>query len=145
MRDPIGGLAEMRRVTRDGGVVAACVWDHAGGGGPLGPFWAAVHELDPGARDEGAMPGTRAGQLVELFETAGLRKVEGATLSATLEHPTFDDWWEPYTGGVGPAGAYVASLTAEGRAQLRARCREMLGPGPFTIAARAWAARGEPG
>ena len=34
------------------GVVAACVWDHAGERGPLAVFWAAVHELDPAADDE---------------------------------------------------------------------------------------------
>src|SRR4051812_32261226 len=46
MADPVKGLGEMRRVTRPGGVVAACVWDHAGGTGPLSPFWEAAHELD---------------------------------------------------------------------------------------------------
>ena len=58
MADPVGGLAEMRRVTRGGGVVAACVWDHAGGHGPLSPFWQAAHELDPEA--EGRVAARRA-------------------------------------------------------------------------------------
>lgn len=142
MRDSVAGLAEMRRVTRPDGVVAACVWDHAGDSGPLGSFWAAVRAFDPDAHDEGTLPGTIEGQLVELFEAAGLRRVEGARLAVALTHPTFEDWWEPYTGGIGPAGAYVSSLSAERRTELRERCRVDLGPPPFTIAATAWAARG---
>src|SRR5262252_4185742 len=38
MADPVTGLREMGRVTRRGGVVGACVWDHAGDRGPLTPF-----------------------------------------------------------------------------------------------------------
>ena len=63
-------------------------------------------------------------------------------LSFDLEHPSFDDWWEPLTLGVGPAGAYVAGLDAERRAALRDRCRTLLGPAPLTVTAQAWAARG---
>ena len=66
----------MARVTRRGGVVAACVWDHGdGGSGPLSLFWAAVRQLDPQARDESGLAGSREGHLAELFEQAGLRDV----------------------------------------------------------------------
>ena len=75
MDDPVRGLAEMARVTRDGGVVAACVWDHAGGQTPLAPFWDAVHELDPNATDESRMAGGHEGHLTELCTKAGLRNV----------------------------------------------------------------------
>jgi hypothetical protein len=61
MNDPVGGLAEMARVTRSDGVVAACVWDHAGGQTPLTPFWNAVHELDPNAADESSLAGGTRG------------------------------------------------------------------------------------
>ena len=141
MTDPLAGLGEMARVTRRGGVVAACVWDHAGEG-PLTPFWRAAHELDPSAHDESDLAGAREGHLVQLFEEAGLGDVTQGVLGVTAEHPTFDDWWEPFTLGVGPAGAYAASLTAEHREELRARCRARLGEGPFSIPSRAWAARG---
>jgi ubiquinone/menaquinone biosynthesis C-methylase UbiE len=67
MSDPVAGLAEMARVTRHGGVVAACVWDHAGGRGPLSLFWQAARELDPDVHDESQLPGGREGHLVELF------------------------------------------------------------------------------
>lgn len=142
MSDPIGGVREMGRVTRPRGVVAACVWDHGGGQGPLSLFWSVARELDPGAHDEAGMPGAREGHLVELFREAGLDEVEGMTLSADLEHPTFEDWWEPFIGGVGPAGAYAASLEPDRQVALRDRCRARLGPGPFVIPARAWVARG---
>jgi len=142
MSDPIAGLAEMRRVTRREGVVAACVWDHASGQSPLGLFWKAARQLDPGADDESHLAGVREGHLAELFEAAGLHGIEATSLPVSLEHSTFEDWWEPFTRGVGPAGAYVASLDARGQADLRERCRSLLPAAPFVITARAWAARG---
>ena len=142
MADPVGGLAEMARVTRRDGVVAACVWDHGGGQGPLGVFWQAARELDPDVQDESQLAGVRAGHLTTLFEAAGLRLVEETALTAALEHASFEEWWEPFSGGAGPAGSYVAGLDPSRRAELRERCRTMLPSGPFVVTALAWAARG---
>ena len=143
MADPVAGLREMARVTREHGVVAACVWDHvAGGQGPLSSFWDAVHELDPDVEDESTLAGARDGHLTELFEAAGLREIDETHLTVSIEHPTFEDWWEPFTLGVGPAGAYAAGLDPERQAQLRERCREKLPAPPFVLTVRAWAARG---
>jgi SAM-dependent methyltransferase len=142
MTDPVRGISEMRRVTRPGGVVAACVWDHAGGKGPLGLFWDTARELDPTVVDESDLPGTREGHLRRLFIEAGLRDVSDTSIAADLEHPDFDAWWEPFAGGVGPAGAYVAGLSPEAQVQLRERLRGRLPSGAFVIPAMAWAARG---
>ncbi len=142
MSDPVVGLAEMARVTRQGGVVAACVWDYGGGQSPLRVFWQAARELDSEVDDESGLPGTREGHLAELMEAAGLRDVEPATLTSSLEHQSFDEWWQPFTLGVGPAGKYVASLDAERQAELRERCRSLLPTAPFVVTAKAWAARG---
>jgi SAM-dependent methyltransferase len=142
MADPIAGLTELARVTRRDGVVAACVWDHAGGQGPLGTFWSAARELDPGVHDESQLAGAREGHLAELFGAAGLRDIQQTAVSSTLEHPSFEEWWEPFTRGVGPAGAYVARLDPDRQAALRDRCRAVLPGAPFVVTARAWAARG---
>ena len=144
MSDPVRGIGEMARVTRPAGAVVACVWDHAGGQGPVSAFWRAARDVDPDAVDEGERPGTREGHLGELFTAAGLRNVETAALRGSLEHATFDDWWEPYTLGVGPAGSYVAGLSDERRAELREACRRSLPEPPFVLSATAWAARGHP-
>jgi SAM-dependent methyltransferase len=141
MGDPVVGLREMARVTCDDGVVAACVWDH-GGGGPLSLFWKAARELDPDVEGEARLAGAREGHLARLFDEAGLRAMEESTLSVRVEHRTFEDWWEPLTLGVGPAGAHVAGLDAERQDQLRQRCREALPAAPFVLTATAWAARG---
>ncbi|MDQ1741164.1 MAG: hypothetical protein QOE53_2816 [Pseudonocardiales bacterium] len=138
--DPEAGIAEMARVTRPGGVVAACVWDHAGSLGPLGAFWRAVRDLDPTARDESDLPGAREGHLVELFQSVGLDRVEQSTLTVSASFADADAWWQPFTLGVGPAGSYVASLNPDHRESLRARCAELLPPGRFTVEATAWIA-----
>jgi len=142
MSDPVAGLREMARVTRQDGIVAACVWDFVGGQSPLSVFWAAARELEPGVDDESGRAGGREGQLGELMRAAGLDEVEESALSLQVEHQTFEEWWEPYTLGTGPAGAYAAGLDAERQARLRELCRERLPAAPFVLEARAWAARG---
>ena len=131
-------------VTRPGGVVAACVWDHAGGRGPLSAFWRAVRELDPGADDESNLAGVREGHLAELFTQAGLDAVEVTTLTVQVRQAGFDSWWETFTLGVGPAGAYLTSLPADRQDELREHCRKQLPEGPFEVSATAWAATVRP-
>jgi SAM-dependent methyltransferase len=145
MADPVGGLREMARTAATGGVVAACVWDHAGAQSPLTAFWKVARRLDPGLVDESRQPGAGRGRLGELLRTAGLRDVVEDALSVRVEHPSFEDWWEPYTLGVGPAGRYLAGLDPRSQARLRDACRASVSSGPFSVTARAWAARGRPG
>ena len=122
------------------------------GGGPASRLPGLVGrgralEILVGGEDsegESGLPGTREGQLVELAGRAGLVDVESSTLTVTLRFDTFGDWWEPYTFGVGPAGAYVGRLSEADRAALAARCAELLGPPPFDVRASAWAVRARP-
>lgn len=141
MTDAVTGLREMGRVTRPGGVVAASVWDHAGERGPISPFWRAAREVDPTVHDESALAGSRAGHLGELARAAGLTDVVEDALTVRVAYGSFTDWWRPYTYGVGPAGAYVATLTDDRREALRARCAGLLPDGPFEISATAWCVR----
>lgn len=141
MADPVVGLREMGRVTRPGGTVAACVWDLAGDDSPLAVFWQAARDLDPQADDESWFPGAHEGELAQLFDRAGLTEIEDTALTVSVSHPSFEEWWAPYTLGVGPPGAYVAGLDELARVRLRDRCHELLPEEPFTVRATAWAVR----
>ena len=116
MSDADEGIGEMARVTKPGGTVAA---------------------------DQQPRAGVREGDLVERFGRAGLQDVTGGTLETSVDYADFDDYWEPFTGGGGPAtGAFYASLDDAGKATLRDTVRASLPEGPFTLPARAWLALG---
>jgi SAM-dependent methyltransferase len=142
MADPVAGLREMARVTREGGVVAACVWDHAGGKGPLSVFWEAAQQVDAEAEDESELAGAREGHLAELLQDAGLREIEDGVLSVSVTHQSFEEWWQLFELGVGPAGAFVAGLDDQRRAEFREVCRGLLPEAPFVVTGLAWSARG---
>ncbi len=96
----------------------------------------------PDADDEVARAGARKGELAALLEQAGCRDIEEAELQVAVISPTFEEWWEPYTLGVGPAGAQYARLDGPRQAAVEERCRELLGDGPILSTATAWAAKG---
>lgn len=141
MSDPVAGLSEMKRVTRPGGVVAACVWDYTRDRNPLTIFWKAARRLDPSIETESKLAGTHEGDLADLFAAADLHDIADGVLEVAVSHPDFDDWWQPFTLGVGPARRYVTSLSADQRERLRSECVNEFPDGPFVIRAAAWAAR----
>src|SRR4029079_13856267 len=102
-------------------------------------FWGAAREIDPSIPDDEPRAGVREGDLVERFLGAGLQGVTGGTLETSVDYADFDDYWEPFVGGGGPAsGAFYASLDDAGKATLRDAVRGSLPEGPFTPPAPAW-------
>ncbi len=138
---------EFRRVTRSGGRVAACVWDYDATT-MLRRFWDAVASLDVSAamRHESRMPLCREGELASLWRSAGLAEVQESVLAIDMRFASFADYWQPFLAGVGPSGAYAASLAPDGRRTLEERLRADLWNDeperPRTLSARAWAVRG---
>jgi SAM-dependent methyltransferase len=145
MRDPHAGVAEMSRVVRPGGTVAACAWAYGEGMQMLRVFWDAARALDPAAPDESETMRLRTpAELDELWRRVGLDDVETGPLDVETTYAGFADFWEPLTFGVGPAGAYCASLEPARQEVLRDEIFARLGSpdGAFMLSAKAWAVRG---
>jgi ubiquinone/menaquinone biosynthesis C-methylase UbiE len=148
LSDPERGVDEMLRVAREGGFVAAAVWDYGQEMTLLTTFWEAAAALDPRgveARDERSrMRFGQEGGLRELWQAAGARNTEAGEIMVSASYESFDELWDPFTAGVGPAGAYTTSLELAAQEALRDEYRRRLGSpeGPFELTARAWYAVG---
>lgn len=145
--DHQSALAEMSRVTVQGGTIAAYVWDYAGKMQLMRYFWDAAVELDPQAAslDEGPrFPLCHPEALGQLFTDAGLAGVEVMHFDIPTPFKNFDDYWQPFLGGQGPAPAYAMSLDEAGRSRLGNRLRERIpteADGSISLRARALAVR----
>jgi SAM-dependent methyltransferase len=145
--DPVAAVKEMRSLTAPRGTVSACVWDYGDGMEFLRCFWDAVVALDPTARalDEGErFPLCRPDALAGLFGADGLDDVRCESIEIQTEFASFEDYWQPFLGGTGPAPSYVASLDADRRAVLAQQLESALprgAGGTIPLTARAWAVR----
>lgn len=144
MADPARGIGEMARVTRPGGVVAASTWDFAGGGMELlRTFWQSVRALDPGTEAESSPYGDRE-QLDALWRGRGLEDVVTEPLEVTSRYESFDELWDSFMRGVGPAGQRLAAAPPEQQEAIRSEYFARIGEpaGAFSLTGRAWAVRG---
>ncbi|MDX0409271.1 class I SAM-dependent methyltransferase [Sinorhizobium medicae] len=143
-------VAEMRRVVRSGGVVAAAVWDHLGGMPGMRMMVDTVAALSEGGRQLRArycfQPMVQPEEMKRAFAAQGLMDVAETQLMIRMDYRNFDDYWAPIAAGEGPLGKYVAVLDAEERSRTEAAVRDAYeagGPdGPRSFANVAWACRG---
>lgn len=144
--DPQQAAREMARVVRPGGTVSACVWDFDDGMELLRGFWDAALSIDPGAPDEArTLRFGRPHEIADLFASVGIDGIVESTLNVSSTYASFDELWNGFLAGVGPAGSYCLSLTPDHRDALRAALSARFGSpnGPFTLAALARSATGQ--
>jgi SAM-dependent methyltransferase len=141
--------AELARVARPDGIVAAYVWDYAGEMQLMRYFWDAMVELDPAAEPQDGgkrFPLCAPGPLAQLFTAVGLRQAETRAIDIPTVFRDFDDYWTPFLSGQGAAPGYVLSLNEERRTKLRDLVRSRLpiaADGSISLIARAWAVKGK--
>lgn len=148
--DPARAAAEMRRVTRPGGVVAAAGWDFRGGLVYQRLLWDTAAVLDAGAFDRRAKlfaaPLAKPEGLVDLWRATGLAEVTRRSVTIRMDFADFADYWEPLLGGQGPVGSYVAALPAEKAERIGRAVRDAYlagdADGPRSLTATAWVVRG---
>jgi len=145
--DTHAALLEMARVTGKGGTVAAYVWDYAGKMELMRHFWDAAVALDPAAAklDEGVrFPLCQPEALSACFAKAGLKDIGVNAIDIPTPFADFDDYWQPFLGGQGPAPGYAMALDEPARSRLRDRIAQRLpakADGSIALTARAWAVR----
>ena len=144
--DRTRALAEMRRVARVGSTIAFYVWDYPGGGVEfMRAFWNAATTLDPAAADlteDRRFPFCTPDALRSLVTGAGLTSVDVTAIETPSIFADFDDFWQPFTLGAGPAPGYCMSLSADARERLRTALSGTLprqGDGSIHLKTRAWA------
>ena len=141
-------LGEMKRVTRQNGIIAAYVWDYAGKMEFLRYFWDAAIQIDPSSRglDEGIrFPVCNPENLSREFLKAGITNVETSFLDIETVFENFDDYWDPFLGGQGPAPGYLVSLSKELQNELKDKITKRMkfeSDGSIKLTARAFAVRG---
>jgi len=139
MDDADAGLREMARVSKPGGKLGVCMWDIAGGGMTmLRLFWKAMESVNPGVGGERERAGTAEGDIAARLRRAGARDIAAGSLEVSVEYSGFEDLWEPFEFGVGPAGQALARLPDDQRAAVREAARADLPAGSFSIDARSW-------
>jgi ubiquinone/menaquinone biosynthesis C-methylase UbiE len=139
MDDADAGLREMSRVTKPGGKLGVCMWDIAGGGMTmLRLFWSAMRTVKPDLEGEQKRAGTAEGDIAERLKRVGARDVAAGSLDVSVRYSGFEDFWEPFTFGVGPAGQALAGLQDDQKAAVREAIRAQLPAGSFSLDARSW-------
>ena len=143
--DPDRCARELRRVLRPGGVAAACVWDFAEGMQMLRLFWDAALAVDPAAPDEArTLRFGREGELTDWLAAGGFQDVTETTLEVSSTYDSFEDLWQGFLGGIGPAGSYCMGLADDARAAVREELYHRLASpvGAFSLTATARCALG---
>jgi ubiquinone/menaquinone biosynthesis C-methylase UbiE len=141
---PSVGVAEMGRVVRPGGTVAAYAWDMVGGGFPYDALHAEMRAMGVAVPVPPSPEASRIEALRDLWAAAGLEAVTTRAIEVQRSFAGFDEYWATVRGGPSIA-ARLAATPAAALAQLRERMRARLpmdAAGRITVSARAHAVKG---
>lgn len=146
LTDPALGVAEMARVVRPGGLVAAYSWDMAGGGFPYALLQEEVSALGVAVPTPPSPQASDTDVLLALWAQAGLRDIATRDITVQRTYASFDDYWATVQGAPS-MGARLAALSPEQTATLKARLQARLpaanAQGQITCSARAHAILGK--
>lgn len=138
----------MKEAVRQGGIVAAYVWDYGDRMQMMRHFWDAAAVVDPASKAFDA--GTRfvicdPNNLQALFATVGLQNIEVTPIDIQTTFSDFDDFWLPFLAAQGSVSKYLHSLDENRRNAIQQQLRQQLPINPdntIHLTARAWAVKG---
>lgn len=142
--EPEKAVAEMKRVVRPGGTVAAYSWDELGGGYPYERVASKLRAIGVALPDPPSGGVSRIPALRALWQDAGLVEIETRTIAARRVFADFDDFWASarLSASMGPA---ISAMPPDERERLEAQLRSRLpadASGRVALGARANAIRG---
>jgi ubiquinone/menaquinone biosynthesis C-methylase UbiE len=142
--DPAKGVAEMARVVRPGGTVAAYAWDVLGGGFPQEPLRIELRALGIDPLNPPSVEASRLEAMRDLWRNAGLEAVETREITVQRSFADFEDYWDVtlLSASVAPT---LAGMTPADRDRLKEKLRVRVAAdasGRITCSARANAVKG---
>ena len=126
LRDPNKAAAEMARVVRPGGWVAAYMWDLPGGGAPTYPIYLALESMGEAAVRPPNSALSERDALRDLWEKIGLESVNTHVIRIETVYSDFNDFCDSNLVPIGPQGKVISRMSASAREELRARLRDYL-------------------